>query len=411
MHEPTGGVETSAQKSDAKPALLGVACGLGAALFWALGFVATRHGLKVGFTPADLLMHRFVWSGLAFLPLVLRAGLGNLCGIGWGRGLALMVLGGPVMSIISYTGFLFVPLGHGSVIQPSCATLGGLFLAAVLLRERISLSRFSGAVVIVAGLAVIGGESIGHIGQSGVLGDLIFVLTGFMFAGFATLVRLLACLRLLRRRRHQRALALAVSGLCGIRRARPGGGDRPRRECAASAGARHPGRTRGDVSVRVLDPASRRRPRRGIPRDRAGADPAGRLAAARRAAERAAGCGTGHGLVRVLSGAAAALAFCAGLVGPLIVIYYEARSGPENHFQPRKYPFVGLAKPRADTRISAPKRLCQTFQVLWSDLDQAMPRSIDIGDQKEGNRNDERQHESKLSRTFAVSRPIAEQQI
>ena len=57
-------------------------------------------------------MHRFLWSGLAFLPLVLRAGLGNLCGIGWGRGLALMVLGGPVMSIISYTGFLFVPLGH-----------------------------------------------------------------------------------------------------------------------------------------------------------------------------------------------------------------------------------------------------------------------------------------------------------
>ena len=103
---------------------------LGAALFWALGFVATRHGLKVGFTPADLLMHRFLWSGIAFLPIVLRAGIGNLCGIGWGRGLVLMVLGGPVMSLISYTGFLFVPLGHGSVIQPSSATLGGLFLAA-----------------------------------------------------------------------------------------------------------------------------------------------------------------------------------------------------------------------------------------------------------------------------------------
>jgi drug/metabolite transporter (DMT)-like permease len=100
-----------------------------------------------------------------------------------------MVLGGPVMSIISYTGFLFVPLGHGSVIQPSCATLGGIFLAAVLLRERISFSRLCGAVVIVAGLVVIGGESIGHIGLSGVQGDLIFVLTGFMFAGFATLVR------------------------------------------------------------------------------------------------------------------------------------------------------------------------------------------------------------------------------
>ncbi len=189
MKEPTSGAGASAQKSDARPALLGVASGVGAALFWALGFVATRHGLKVGFTPADLLMHRFLWSGLAFLPFVVRAGLGNLCGIGWGRGLLLMVLGGPVMSLISYIGFLFVPLGHGSLIQPSCATLGGLFLAAALLRERISLSRLLGAVVIVGGLAVIGGESIGHIGLSGVQGDLIFVLTGFMFAGFGTLLR------------------------------------------------------------------------------------------------------------------------------------------------------------------------------------------------------------------------------
>src|SRR4051812_15689826 len=134
-------------------------------------------------------MHRFLWSGIVFLPLVLRAGVSNLCGIGWGHGLALMVLGGPVMSLISYIGFLFVPLGHGSVIQPSCATLGGLFLAAVLLRERVSLSRLLGALVIVGGLAVIGAESIGHIGASGVLGDLIFVATGLMFAGFATLVR------------------------------------------------------------------------------------------------------------------------------------------------------------------------------------------------------------------------------
>jgi len=185
----TSGAGALAQKSETKRTLLGIAGGIGAALFWALGFVATRHGLKVGFTPADLLMHRFVWSGLAFLPIVFRSGLGNLCGIGWGRGLVLMVLGGPVMSIISYTGFLFVPLGHGSVIQPSCATLGGLFLAAALLRERISLSRFFGAVVIVGGLAVIGAESIGHIGLSGVQGDLIFVLTGFMFAGFGALLR------------------------------------------------------------------------------------------------------------------------------------------------------------------------------------------------------------------------------
>jgi drug/metabolite transporter (DMT)-like permease len=100
-----------------------------------------------------------------------------------------MVLGGPVMSLISYTGFLFVPLGHGSVIQPSSATLGGVLLAAVFLRERVPASRVAGAVVIVCGLAVIGAESIGHIGSHGVFGDLLFVLTGLMFAMFGTLLR------------------------------------------------------------------------------------------------------------------------------------------------------------------------------------------------------------------------------
>ncbi|RXH14729.1 DMT family transporter [Bradyrhizobium guangzhouense] len=189
MDQRTSGAGALTQTNDRTPALLGVVCGLSAALFWALGFAGTRHGLKVGFTPVDLLVHRYVWSGIAFLPLVPRAGLSDLCGIGWSRGLALMVLGGPVMSLISYTGFLFVPLGHGSVIQPSCATLGGLLLAALFLKERISLSRLTGAIVIVGGLGVIGAESIGHIGVDGVQGDLIFVLTGLMFASFGALLR------------------------------------------------------------------------------------------------------------------------------------------------------------------------------------------------------------------------------
>jgi drug/metabolite transporter (DMT)-like permease len=189
MDQRTSGADALIHGKDTAPALVGVVCGLSAALFWALGFAGTRHGLKIGFTPVDLLAHRYVWSGIAFLPLVLRAGISDLCGIGWGRGLVLMVLGGPVMSLISYTGFLFVPLGHGSVIQPSCATLGGLLLAALFLKERISASRFVGALVIVGGLSVIGAESIGHIGADGVQGDLIFVLTGLMFAGFGALLR------------------------------------------------------------------------------------------------------------------------------------------------------------------------------------------------------------------------------
>jgi hypothetical protein len=36
----------------------GIACGAGAALMWAGGFVAAQHGIKIGLTPFDLMFHR-----------------------------------------------------------------------------------------------------------------------------------------------------------------------------------------------------------------------------------------------------------------------------------------------------------------------------------------------------------------
>jgi drug/metabolite transporter (DMT)-like permease len=168
----------------------GVICGIGASLFWAAGIVGVRHGLNVGFSPIDLTFHRYLWSGLAFLPFVVRGGISDLNGIGWGRGILLAVLGGPCFAIISFAGFLLVPLGHGAVIQPSSATLGGLLLATLWLGEKFIATRAIGALIIVCGLVVIGAEAVIAIGVHGVAGDLIFVLTGLMFATFGSLLRL-----------------------------------------------------------------------------------------------------------------------------------------------------------------------------------------------------------------------------
>ena len=169
---------------------MGIGSGVAASLFWAAGFVGVRHGLDAGFSPFELIVHRFLWSGLAFLPFVIRGGISDLNGIGWGRGILLAVFGGPVFAVISYTGFMLVPLGHGGVIQPSCATLGGLLLAAILLGEKLTAAHTAGALFIVGGLVVIGLESVAAIGRHGVAGDLIFVLAGLMFAGFGALLRL-----------------------------------------------------------------------------------------------------------------------------------------------------------------------------------------------------------------------------
>src|SRR5215813_609817 len=177
-------------KSGSNPTAIGVICGIAASLLWAAGFAGVRHGLNVGFSPADIAVHRYLWSGLVLLPVVMRAGIGDLNGIGWGRGILLTLLGGPVFAIIGYAGFLFVPLGHGGVIQPSCGALGGLLLATLVLREKLITSRLIGALIIVGGLVAIGGEGAVTFGEQGVAADLLFVLAGFMSAGFSILLRL-----------------------------------------------------------------------------------------------------------------------------------------------------------------------------------------------------------------------------
>ena len=115
--------------------------------------------------------------------------MGDLGGIGWGRGFALAVFGGLPLALLSYLGYLFVPLGHGGIIQPSCAALGGMILARVVLKEPLPARRIVGALVIVVGLAVIGAEAFRTIGAHGVGGDLLFVAAGCFFAIFGMLVR------------------------------------------------------------------------------------------------------------------------------------------------------------------------------------------------------------------------------
>ncbi len=154
------------------------------------GFVVAKHGVQVGFSPADLAFHRFFWSGLLMMPFVLRDGPRDLGGIGWGRGFVMSILSGPPQAMLAYTGFMLVPLGHGTTIQPACAALSGLLLASLVLHEKATFQRIIGGAIIVVGLLMFGAESLATIGRSGVGGDLLFATAGLFWATFGTLLRL-----------------------------------------------------------------------------------------------------------------------------------------------------------------------------------------------------------------------------
>jgi drug/metabolite transporter (DMT)-like permease len=169
---------------------LGLACGVGAAFCWALGFVVARQGVTAGMSPFIIALHRYFWPGLVLLPFVAANGFRDFRGTGWGRSFTLALFGGLPLALWSYLGFLFVPLGHGGVIQPSSAALGGMLLAWLVLKEPLPPRRIAGGIAIVVGLCIIGIEALRTIGGHGIGGDLLFVLAGGSFATFGILVRL-----------------------------------------------------------------------------------------------------------------------------------------------------------------------------------------------------------------------------
>lgn len=169
---------------------LGVLSGAGAALCWALGFVAARHGIDVGVSPLVIAQHRYLWPGLALLPLAAHNGFGDIRKLGWRRACLLTLFGGLPQATLSYAGYLFVPLGHGGIIQPACASLGGLLLASLVLRETLPGRRVTGALAMVLGLVIIGAEALHTIGIHGLGGDLMFAAAGCSFATFGMLLRL-----------------------------------------------------------------------------------------------------------------------------------------------------------------------------------------------------------------------------
>jgi drug/metabolite transporter (DMT)-like permease len=181
---------TATDKVHRPTMIIGIVCGTLAALAWAAGFVVAKHGIQIGFSPADLAFHRFFWSGLLILPMIWREGLRDLGGIGWLRGIAMTILSGPPQSLLAYSGFILVPLGHGTTIQPACAALSGLVLASLVLHERLTIQRIIGGAIIIIGLLMFGAESVATIGGHGVGGDLLFAAAGLFWATFGTLLRL-----------------------------------------------------------------------------------------------------------------------------------------------------------------------------------------------------------------------------
>lgn len=161
------------------------------ALSGAIAFAAARAGILAGLAPDDMIFGRYVVAGLVMLPPLVYWGLSDLAGIGWRRGLMLLVFGGVPFAMLQTAGFAFAPLAHGAVIAPSTVMIMSTLGAGIFLGETITRSHLAGGVLILCGIALIGWQGIAgsSAGSTSWIGDLLFFLSSVFWAAFTVLIK------------------------------------------------------------------------------------------------------------------------------------------------------------------------------------------------------------------------------
>ena len=195
------------------PKVVGLLAALVTVLIWTAFIVVARASADPTraptLTPFDIVFVRLLGAGLVLLPVgwwltrtqrSLQRQTGALPNAGslWGLSplpLRLTVLtgsfGGLLYGLFAYSGFAFAPAAHASVLLPGSLPLWTALLAVPLLGERITRSRATGLICIVAGDLLVGGASLLHaLDGSGVWrGDVLFILGAFTWSCYSVMVR------------------------------------------------------------------------------------------------------------------------------------------------------------------------------------------------------------------------------
>lgn len=163
--------------------VVGIACGIAAAIIWGTWPVVTSMGVHDdAMTPFHLVLMRFAVAGPLLLPFAFR---GNPGLREWGQAFALMLGAGFTYSMVVSTAFVHAPASHGGVIIPGTMMFASLTAAHFLLGEKMTLYRSVSVGIIIAGLLML---ALGD-GAEAMQGDLLFVVGGFMWATYTFLLR------------------------------------------------------------------------------------------------------------------------------------------------------------------------------------------------------------------------------
>jgi drug/metabolite transporter (DMT)-like permease len=189
------------------PRMVGCVAAVVTVLVWTSFILIARASADpargASLTPFDIAFCRILGASLFLLPwgawLVRRdraLGLGHASLFGLSP-LPLRVtvsaglFGGLLYALIAYSGFVFAPAAHASVLMPGSLPLWTTLLALLLLGERITPARALGLGLIVAGDLVVGGASLLRAFDGGTVwkGDLMFMGAAMCWSMYSVLAR------------------------------------------------------------------------------------------------------------------------------------------------------------------------------------------------------------------------------
>ena len=167
----------------------GTLYGLLAVAIWAIYMSFTRSAVSDSLTPFDIVVMRFGVAGIIMLCWTLWYCPNMFGGVGLYRGIALAAAAGPVFILVASAAFIYVPLAHGAVLQPSTAALSSIAAAVFILKEKVTIYRIAGAVVIISGITLMATGSNATLGVDAWKGYVLSVLAGLCWAIFTILIR------------------------------------------------------------------------------------------------------------------------------------------------------------------------------------------------------------------------------
>ena len=153
------------------------------------GFVVvSRFGVSNLTSAADLTFFRYL-SGLILLPVFLKRPIRNLGGIGWGRGVVIMILAGWCFNLIMMSGFKYAPAAHGAIFTPGTLPMFTALYSYFLFKERLSMGRITGLMVLMGGLVTLGWGGLIESSPDAWKGDLLFLAASACWAAFTVSIR------------------------------------------------------------------------------------------------------------------------------------------------------------------------------------------------------------------------------